>query len=111
MTDRERINESKCTEFQVQSAFPDNKNTQQNILSCESSTSTVRVTDKMSHQTSLNISSGTSLFCLTSIENKQQLMQARERIKRDKDEGSEAVSTLNQSKKLTAGVCFKQDIV
>ena len=111
MTDRERIKESKCTNFQVPNAFLDNNSIQQNILSCESSTSTVSVTDISSHQTSLNFSSGTSLFCLTSIVNEQQLMQARERIKRDKEEGSDAVSTLNQSKKLTAGVCYKHDVV
>ena len=81
MTSRERIKESKCTNFQVPNAFLDNNNSQQNILLCESSTSTGTVTNISPHQTSLNFSSGTSLFCLTSIVNKQQLMQARERSK------------------------------
>ncbi len=38
-------------------------------------------------------------------------MKARERIKEDKEDGSEAVSTLKQSKKLTAGTCNKNDVV
>ena len=110
MTNKERAKESKCTSFQLPSALLDN-NIQSHISSCESSTSIGRVSDILSNRTSLNFSNGASLFCITSIVNKQQLMKARERIKKDKEDGSEAVSTLKQSKKLTAGICYKNDVV
>ena len=109
MTEEERSKESKYTSFRIPSALQNNN--QPHIPSCESSNSIVSVTDTLSAQTSLNFSSGTSLFCLTSIVNKQQLMKARERIKKDQEEGSEAISTLKQSKKLTAGICYKNDVV
>ena len=80
MTNQEIAKKSKCTSFQLPSALLDKNNIQPHILSCEASTSIGTVTDILYHQTSLNFSSRTSLFCLTSIVNKQQLMQARERI-------------------------------
>ena len=45
----------------------------------------------ISDQLSLNFSSGTSLFCLTSIMKKEQLMKAKQRLKEDQDKGIEAV--------------------
>ena len=81
------------------------------IIERNNETSSDTTLTEATQQPTLNFSSGTSLFCLTSIVSKDQLMKARERIKKDKDDGAEAYDKLKASKKLTAGVCYKNDVV
>ena len=108
MTDAEKIEEQEAScDIHLPSSF--NENIERNNETSTNTTDTTLTED--TQQPTLNFSSGTSLFCLTSIVSKDQLMKARERIKKDQDDGAEAYNKLKSSKKLTAGVCYKNDVV
>ena len=111
MTEKEKAMESTSNDYKVPSLVLNNNHIESENVPSDSSTSSTSSTHILSAQTSLNFSSGTSLFCLTSIVKKEQLMQARERIKMDQKEGDDAVEKLKKSKKLTAGICYKNDVV
>ena len=110
MTENEKAMES-TSNYQIPSAVVNSNHIKSKNVPSDSSTSSTSCSHISSAQTSLNISSGTSLFCLTSIIKKEQLMQAREKIKMDQKEGNDAVDKLKKSKKLTAGICYKNDVV
>ena len=59
-------------------------------------------------QSSLNFSSGVSADCLTALVRNEQLMEARERIKREKLEGKDLATRLKVGSKITAGFCWKE---
>ena len=59
-------------------------------------------------QSSLNFSTGVSAECLTALVRTEQLMEARERIKREKAEGEDLATRLKGGRKITAGFCWKE---
>ena len=59
-------------------------------------------------QSSLNFSSGVSAECLTALVGNQQLMEARERIKREKAHGEDLATRLKAAKRITAGFVWKE---
>jgi len=59
-------------------------------------------------QSSLNFSTGVSAECLTALVGSQQLMEARERIKREKVDGEDLATRLKAAKRITAGFVWKE---
>ena len=60
----------------------------------------------LTQQSSLNFSTGTSAFCISAILKQEQLHEARERIKKEKDGGETLTSKLKSAKRVTAGLCY-----
>ena len=88
MTDAEKEEEQEAScNIHLPSSFNE-------IIERNNETSSDTTLTEATQQPTLNFSSGTSLFCLASIVSKDQLMKARERIKKDKDDGSEAYDKL-----------------
>ena len=68
------------------------------------------LTDNSSaNQLSLNFSNGMSAICLTDIVRHEQLQEARERIQNSKRDGEDLIAKLKAAKKLTAGICWKNE--
>ena len=59
-------------------------------------------------QSSLNFSTGVSAECLTALVGNQQLMEARERIKREKAHGEDLANRLKAAKRIPAGFVRKE---
>ena len=59
-------------------------------------------------QSSLNFSTGVSAECLNALVGSQQLMEARERIKREKANGEDLATRLKAAKRITAGFVWKE---
>ena len=57
---------------------------------------------------SLNFSTGVSAECLTALVGANQLMEARERIKKVKSDGDDLSTRLKNAKRITAGFCWKE---
>ena len=62
-----------------------------------------------SDQLTLNFSTGVSALCLNDIVRHEQLQEARERIQKEKKDGEDVTTRLRAAKKLTAGICWKND--
>ena len=77
MTDKEKEMERSCNDYKIPRAVY--KSDSVIVPTSDLSTSATTLDGVSSTQPSLNFSSGTSLFCLTSIVKKEQLIQARER--------------------------------
>ena len=60
----------------------------------------------LTQQSSLNFSTGKSSFCISAILKQEQLQEARERIKKEKDGGETLTSKLKSAKRVTAGLCY-----
>ena len=61
-----------------------------------------------SQQSSLNFSTGVSAECLTALVRNEQLMEARERIWKEKGNGEDLTTRLKQAKHVTAGSVWKE---
>ena len=62
---------------------------------------------QQSTQLSLNFSNGASSFCIGSILNQEQLMEARQKMNKQQIEGKSVVENLKSAKRVTAGTCYK----
>ena len=58
-------------------------------------------------QPSLNFSSGTASLCLDAIITSNDLQKARERIRKEKEDGKSVTEKLKESTKITAGIVWK----
>ena len=57
-------------------------------------------------QPSLNFSSGAASLCLDTIMTFEDLQKARERIKKEKEDGKSVTQKLKESAKITAGIVW-----
>ena len=85
-----------------QSTDSTNSNTYEDETTINSETSN-------SEQLTLNFSTGVSALCLNDIVRHEQLQEARERIQKEKKDGEDVTSKLRAAKKLTAGICWKNN--
>ena len=106
MTKQDQKHESSSDDIILPSVFtPDNTSIRE--TNSESNRTRNNDIDESSIQSSLKISYGTSSFCLKAILKQEQLQEARERIKEEKDEGESVLKRLQQAKRITAGICYK----
>lgn len=86
-----------------------NRQSDTSSISACNDTTTPSVTNTQQSST-LNFSTGLSAECLTALIRNDQLMEARERIKREKSEGAELVDRLKEGTRITAGFCWKEGV-
>lgn len=95
---------------------PNNNNSDSNHASSANSRASAITTSHSSQgetlstrqSSSLNFSTGVSAECLTALVRTDQLMEARERIRKEKANGEDLVTRLKQAKRVTAGFVWKE---
>ena len=83
-----------------------NKSSDSSDRTCNSGASSNSTSNQQS--SSLNFSTGMSAECLTALVGADQLMEARERIKKAKSDGDDLSTRLKNAKRITAGFCWKE---
>ena len=73
----------------------------------DSSTASTIISSDKSKVPSLNFNTGTASFVLDAIVQQEDLLKARERIKREREDGQSVSEKLKKSAKITAGVMWK----
>ena len=84
----------------------------QKYIQCDSTinsteTSTLTMTTSDTKPPSLNFNTGTTSFVLDAIVRHEDLQKARERIKKEQDDGKSVSEKLQKSSKITAGIMWK----
>ena len=108
MTKDEKVQVSSSSHFAV--PLKENKISSDMAITKASNTENCSIASQQSI-TSLNFSTGISSFCLQSIISSEQLQEARAKIASDRNEGKNLFQQLQEAKKLTAGICYKNRAV